>query len=267
VPAAPAVAELPVPPLAGRVNDRADLLSPHVEAELERKLRGYEDQTSHQIVVLTVPSLEGEAIESFSRRVFDTWRPGHAGLDNGLLLVFAIADRRVRIEVGYGLEGVVPDAVAARVIRDVVVPRFREGRGEEGVVAGVDALMAAARGERIPPERRPRPATDPVGAVMLCAMLGGFAGMLAAGRRQRALGALLGATLTGVGTWLLLSSVPWAALAAAIGAAMGAGGAGHGAPVRVRGGLGGGGFGGGFGGGGFGGGGGGGGGGGASGRW
>jgi uncharacterized protein len=257
--AAPAAAELAVPPLAARVNDLAGLLPPAEEAALEARLAAFEAETSHQIAVLTIPSLEGEDLESYSLRVVETWRLGQAGLDNGLLVLVALAEKRARIEVGYGLEGVVPDAVAARIGREVMFPRFREGRMAEGIVEGADALMQAARGEVIPTERRPirmpAPSGDPIAAVFFCAMAGGFVGALAAGRRRRALGAAIGATLAGVGAWLLIASLPWTVLAAALGGALGAGELGRSLPAGRRGGAwGGGGLGGGFGGGGGGGG-------------
>jgi uncharacterized protein len=273
--AAPAVAELAVPPLAARVNDLAGLLTPAERVALEARLAAFETETSHQLAVLTLPSLEGEDLAAYSLRVVETWRLGQIGLDNGLLILVAAQDRVARIEVGYGLEGVVPDALAARIVRETMIPRFREGRMGEGISAGADALMRAARGEVIPPERRPvfvphAPSGDPVAAVFFCAMVGGFVGALVGGRRRRAFGAGVGATLAGVGAWLMIASLFWTALAAAFGGALGAGELGRSLPGGRRGGAWGGGFGGGGGGGGgggFSGGGGGFGGGGASGRW
>jgi len=120
-----AAAALEVPPLGARVNDLAGLLTPEQRRALESELAAFEGETSHQVVVLTIPSLEGEAIESFSIRVVDEWKIGHRRLDNGVLLLVAAKDRRARIEVGYGLEGILPDAVAARIMREVMIPRFR----------------------------------------------------------------------------------------------------------------------------------------------
>jgi hypothetical protein len=117
LPAGIAHAELPVPPLRGRVNDLAGTLDPDVAARLEGRLADFERETTHQIAVLTIPSLEGEPIEPFALRVAEAWRLGQAGVDNGILLVVAPRDRRARIEVGYGLEGVVPDAIAAPASR------------------------------------------------------------------------------------------------------------------------------------------------------
>jgi len=269
-----ASAELPVPALRGRVNDLAGVLDPAAAARLEARLADFERETTHQIAVLTVPSLEGEPIEVFSLRVAEAWQLGQKGLDNGILLLVAVQDRQARIEVGYGLEGVVPDVIAKRVLEDVILPHFRAGDPAAGIAAGVAALMQAARGEQIPVERRPArrgaPHEDPLSVLGFAAM---FAAMLGAPfRRARLLGALLGGAVAGGITWLILSRVGWAASAFVLGACLGAVGA-SGAGARRRRGPGGifvpggfGGRGGGFGGG-FGGGGGGFGGGGASGRW
>ena len=115
-----------VPELRGRVNDLAGLLAPDEARALESRLADFERETSHQIVVLTVPSLEGEAVEAFAIRVADAWQIGHEDLDNGVIVVVSAGDRRARIEVGYGLEGVIPDAVAARILRERMIPRSRE---------------------------------------------------------------------------------------------------------------------------------------------
>lgn len=244
-----------------------------MRARLEAQLAAFEQETTHQIAVLTVPSLEGEPIEAFSLRVAEAWKLGQKGLDNGILLLVAAQDRQARIEVGYGLEGAVPDAIAKRVLEDVIFPRFRAGDPAGGIEAGVAALMRAARGEEIPVERRPArrgaPHEDPLSVLGFAAM---FAALLGAPfRRARFLGALLGGSVASGITWLILARVGWAAAAFAIGALLGAlGASGAGGRRRGPGGIfvpgGFGGRGGGFGGG-FGGGGGGFGGGGASGRW
>ncbi len=144
-------AAIDVPPLRGRVNDGASLLDPGRAAALEAKLARYEQETGHQLALLTVPSLEGEPIESFAVKAFEQWKLGDARRDDGLLLVVAAADRRVRIEVGYGLEGAIPDAIAARVIREAIVPSFRAGDYAGGIERAFDALMAAGKGEALGP--------------------------------------------------------------------------------------------------------------------
>jgi uncharacterized protein len=272
-------AEVAVPPLSGRVNDLAGLLPPSRAAALERKLEAFERETSHQVVLLTVPSLGGEEIEDFSMRVAEAWKIGHAGLDNGVIVLVAPHERRVRIEVGYGLEGVIPDVVASRIIRERMTPLFAQGRMADGIEAGLDAVMAAARGEEIPAARRPQAArrngADPFTALLASAMAALFFGTPFIALGRRALGALVGAVVAVGVTWLLLGLWPWAPLAAlfggvagAIGPAAGAGGRGRRGFGGPFGGWGGGGWsGGGSSGGGFSGGGGGFGGGGASGSW
>lgn len=150
---------LEVPPLRGRVNDYAGLLPPQRLQNLEQSLLRFEQETGHQIAVLTIPSLQGEDIEGFSIRVAESWKIGKKGFDNGAILVIAQKDRRLRIEVGYGLEGVVPDAIASRIINEVIVPRFRDGDFPGGIEAGVEAIMKVTRGEPLPEtERKKKPA-------------------------------------------------------------------------------------------------------------
>ena len=135
-----------VPYLGGRVNDTADLLSAATERDLEALLASHEDSTSNQLVVLTIKSLEGEAIEEYSIRVVDTWKLGQKGKDNGVLLLVAQDDRQVRIEVGRGLEGDLTDALCAQIIRREIVPNFKAGDYDRGVRAGVDAILGAIAG-------------------------------------------------------------------------------------------------------------------------
>ncbi len=136
-----------VPDLKDRVNDYADILSPDTEIRLEVILRELEQTDSTQIVVLTIPSLQGDGIEDFSMRAAEAWKIGQKGLDNGALLVISKNDRKLRIEVGYGLEGTLTDLTAGRIIRNVIVPHFKAGQFDQGVIAGVDAMIQAVRGE------------------------------------------------------------------------------------------------------------------------
>ena len=134
--------------------DRASLLRPDTQRALEQELAAFEAKTGHQIVVHVTPSLEGLPIEDYSMQIAEAWRIGQKGLDNGVILTIAPNERELRIEVGYGLEGVLPDAIAAR-IRDQILTSFREGRFDEGVVAGVGALMSVTQGEALPLPKRP----------------------------------------------------------------------------------------------------------------
>lgn len=144
------VLALEVPPLRGRVNDLAGMLPPDRASRLEQKLAEFERETGHQIAVLTIPSLEGDSLEDFSIRVAETWKIGQKGFDNGVILLVVRDDRKLRIEVGYGLEGVLPDAIASRIIREVIVPHFRANDYPGGIEAGVEAILKVTRGEQLP---------------------------------------------------------------------------------------------------------------------
>lgn len=149
---APALAAaLEVPYLSGRVVDEARLLDAATAARLESALAAYEKKSGRQFVVLTLPSLEGEPLEDYSLKVARTWALGRKGKDDGLLLLVSRDDRKLRFEVGYGLEGVLPDALCGRIIRDEIVPRFKGGDFAGGVAAGVDAALKALDGEYSPP--------------------------------------------------------------------------------------------------------------------
>jgi uncharacterized protein len=137
---------LEVPYLSGHINDTAHLLGTDAVGELEQRLSAYEDSTGNQIVLLTVSSLEGEALEDYTMRVVETWKLGQAGVDNGVLLFIAQDDRKIRIEVGYGLEASVTDAASSYIINQIITPLFRQGEFEEGIRQGLLALMEAADG-------------------------------------------------------------------------------------------------------------------------
>ena len=144
----PAVSSgLEVPQLQGRVNDYGAMLSSGTKQQLEQLLQVLEQQESTQIVVLTINSLEGDNLENFSIRVVEKWKIGQKGLDNGVLLLIAKEDRKLRIEVGYGLEGKLTDLVAGRIIRDVITPKFKMGNFDQGVIDGINSLVSVVRGE------------------------------------------------------------------------------------------------------------------------
>lgn len=138
-----------VPKLDARVNDHAGLLTGEQVVALERKLQRYEQETGHQFALLTVRSLDGGSLEGFSIRVVEAWQLGDESRDDGVLMLIVPDDRKMRIEVGYGLEGAIPDATAAQIIRNVLGPAFRAGDFALGIDAGMDALMAAAAGENL----------------------------------------------------------------------------------------------------------------------
>ncbi len=135
-------------PAQGRpVVDAGDMLTPTEEQILTQKLVSYEDSTSNQIAVVTIPSLEGQDPIQYAVELGRRWGVGQAGKDNGVVLLVSRDDRTITIAVGYGLEGAIPDALADRIRRNVMVPYFRQGQYYEGISAGVDALIQAAAGE------------------------------------------------------------------------------------------------------------------------
>ncbi len=141
------LAALEVPYLTGRVNDYAGLLSEKQRENLEASLAELERATSAQVVVLTIPSLEGENLEEYSLRVAETWKLGQRDRDNGVLFLVATGDRQMRLEVGYGLEGTLTDATCRRILDGIVRPRFRAGDFPGGIDAGVNAVAAVIRGD------------------------------------------------------------------------------------------------------------------------
>jgi uncharacterized protein len=135
---------LEVPFLSGRVVDLADMLPPDAEARVQAKLQAFEEKTGTQVAVLTVASLEGDSLEDFSMRVVETWKLGRAEADDGALLLIAKNDRKMRIEVGYGLEAKLTDLVSGRILDNLVRPKFRGGDFAGGVETGVDAILGTA---------------------------------------------------------------------------------------------------------------------------
>jgi uncharacterized protein len=133
------------------------VLSTEARDRLERKLVAAEQQSSNQIVVAIFRSLQGENLEDYSIRLARSWRGGQRGLDNGVIFLIFIDDRKMRLEVGYGLEASLTDAISGSIIRDVVAPPFREGRYAEGIEAGLDAIGRAIAGAYQSPVRQPSP--------------------------------------------------------------------------------------------------------------
>jgi uncharacterized protein len=189
---------LEVPPLQGRVNDRAKVLSPQMAAQLESQLTAYERATGHQLAVLVVPSLEGDPIEDFTLRVVESWKLGKQGKDDGVLLFVAVQDRKIRIEVGYGLEGDLPDVMVSRIIRDVMAPAFRQGDLAFGISRAASAIAAATggQGEALPPPRRTR---GHEGGGLSPYLLLGLVALLFLGGGRGGGGFLMGAVLGGLG--------------------------------------------------------------------
>lgn len=170
---------LDVPPLTGRVVDLAHILPNSTVESLTTQLATHEAQSSNQVAALIIPSLQGEPLEEFSHRVATTWKLGQKGTDNGVLLLVAIAERKVRIEVGYGLEGVMTDIRSAQIIRNEIVPRFRAGDLSGGVTAGINAILKTIEGTYQAPEKTvPRQESDVIGQVVVAVIVGLLVGLV-----------------------------------------------------------------------------------------
>lgn len=199
----------PVPRLQARVTDNAGLLPEARRTALEARLAAFERQKGTQVAVLTLASTAPEPIEAYSIRVVDAWRLGRSGVDDGVLFVIARDDRRMRIEVGRGLEGALPDARAKQIIADAVAPRFKAGDYPGGIEAGVESILALLSGEALPPP----PAVDEGGKgdTEEWLVLGLVATIIGGGVLRALFGRLLGAGLAGglvgVGAWLI--SAAW----------------------------------------------------------
>jgi uncharacterized protein len=143
-------AEQPIPELTARVTDLTNTLSPTQQQLLEQQLTELESKKGSQLVVLVVPSTQPESIEQYAFRVAEHWKLGREGIDDGVLLLVAKNDRKLRIEIGYGMEGAIPDAIAKRVIAEVITPYFKAGDFYGGISAGVDQLERLIEGEPLP---------------------------------------------------------------------------------------------------------------------
>ena len=271
--AATAGADVPIPPVA-RVTDLTGTLAAANQQALRDELEAFEKRKGSQVALLVLPTTQPETIEQYAIRVVDQWKLGRKGVDDGVLFVVARDDRALRIEVGYGLEGVLNDATAKRIIDEIVVPRFRAGDFAGGIGAGIDRVLAVIDGEPLPPPARMPVHRDRASDVTSLLALGLVLVVLADGVLRHFIGKVPAATVVsaaaGAIAWLVVGSlligVVVAIVAFAFSLASGAMPAGRGPRIGYSG-YGGFGGGGGGGGGGWSGGGGGFGGGGASGRW
>ena len=203
-------AQVPVPVLKSRVTDLTGTLDAASRQSLETRLAQLEQAKGAQLAVLLVPTTQPETIEQFSLRVAETWKLGRKGVDDGVLLLVAKNDRTLRIEVGYGLEGAIPDAVAKRVIAETITPRFKQGDFPGGIQAGVDALSRLIQGEPLP---EPKADFSWLSTMSLDDILGVTAlfVFIVGGMLRAIFGTFLGALLAGLvaffGGWLLGSWV------------------------------------------------------------
>ena len=199
---------LVLPQLTGRVVDQADMLDTQAEARITQMLAGHEEATSDQVVVVTIPSLGGRSIEEFGLELGREWGIGQAGEDNGALLIVARDDRRLRIEVGYGLEGRLTDAQSSIIINSIITPAFQQGNFQRGIVEGAEAMIQVLGGDPLrvasPRQRAAQPEQPPVGIFILLlfvflSLIGG-GGRGGGGKRRRLGSAMLaGALLGGMG--------------------------------------------------------------------
>jgi uncharacterized protein len=210
-----ALAEVAVPPLTGRVVDRTGTLSSSEVASLDRTLRDFEARKGSQIAVLIVPTTQPETIEQYSIRVAEAWQIGRKKIDDGALLVVAKDDRKLRIEVGYGLEGALTDVTAKRIIDEVITPKFRSGDFAGGIVDGVNRMLRVIDGEALPaPAQRQQNFSgligdvDPVFLIVLMIIVGGF--------MRGVFGRLFGSLATGGAIaallWFTVASLAWSAI-------------------------------------------------------
>jgi len=216
--AAAAWAQQSVPPLTAQVVDQTGTLTTEQNAALERKLREFELRKGAQIAVLMVRSTAPEPIEQYSLRVVEQWKLGRKKVDDGALLIVAKNDRALRIEVGYGLEGVLNDATAKRIVSDIIAPRFRDGDFYGGVNAGVDAMMGVIEGEPLPaPKKAAASEAGNVGQALPILLI---LALVAGGLLRATLGRFLGGAITGamVGAlaWLLVGTMAVALFAGVI---------------------------------------------------
>jgi uncharacterized protein len=219
-----AFADVAVPPLSGRVVDQTGTLSSGEVAALTQKLRDLEARKGSQIAVLIVPTTEPETIEQYSIRVAEAWKIGRRRIDDGALVVVAKNDRKLRIEVGYGLEGALNDATARRIIDEIITPRFRSDDFAGGISAGIDRMIRVIDGEKLPaPEpsaQRQSPGSfssiDPLNPFLIIPVL------LLGGLMRSVLGRLIGSVATGslvaLLAWYLFGSLLAAVLAGIIAA-------------------------------------------------
>ncbi len=226
-------AETAVPPLAARVTDLTGTLTPTQRATLEARLKEFERRKGSQIAVLIVLTTQPEAIEQYSIRVVEQWKLGRKGVADGLLLLVAKNDRKIRIEVGRGLEGVVPDAIARRVIAEVIAPYFKRGDFAGGIDAGVSRLIRVIDGEPLPPPKNRPSSSAGFGDLLMFAIpVAALFGFMMRSWFGPLFGSTITASATGLVLWLILGTLllPVAAGLAAflLTLLMGAGGRGGG---------------------------------------
>ncbi|HYC35608.1 MAG TPA: TPM domain-containing protein [Usitatibacter sp.] len=213
---------IPVPKLAARVTDLTGTLTAAQREALEGKLAAFEKSRGSQVAVLLVPSIGQETIEEFAGRVTDEWKLGRQGVDDGVLFVVALKERRMRIHTGRGVQGTLTDALSRRIVADLVAPRFRNGDFAGGIEAGVDAILKAIEGEELPLPDLAQPSgkvdvlSSSANFLMLAFFLIPVVGMMLRGIFGRFFGATATSGITGIAAWLVLGSLSIGIIAAII---------------------------------------------------
>jgi uncharacterized protein len=221
----PAQAAVAVPPLVGRVVDLTGTLSTNDVGAMNQTIRSFEARKGSQVAVLIVPTTDGEAIEQFSLRVAEAWKIGRKKIDDGVLLVIAKNDRKLRIEVGYGLEGALTDVTSKRIIDEIITPHFRSGDFSGGISAGIDRILRIIDGEKLPAPAQSEPSRgmqqswlmdhiDPLNPFMIFAIF--IVGAIARTTLGRLMGAVATGGIVGVLAWFFIQSLALAAVAAII---------------------------------------------------
>ncbi|MEA3192797.1 MAG: uncharacterized protein QOD26_1130 [Betaproteobacteria bacterium] len=216
--AAVALAQVPVPPLKARVTDLTGTLDQQQRSALEQTLGEFEARKGSQIAVLLVPTTKPETPVEYGVRVFDAWKLGRKGIDDGVLLLVAKDDRRVWIVTGRGVEGVLPDAIVRRIVEEDITPRFKQGDFYGGIRAGADRMMRLIEGEKFP---APRAGPQALHSVDTSTLFMAFIFVLVLGGILRAVfGRLIGAgvigSITAVAAWVILSSLAIGAIAGVV---------------------------------------------------
>ncbi len=210
----------PIPPLQARVTDTAGLLSSSQQAELEQILSSFEARKGSQIAVLVIPSTEPESIAEYSVRVFDQWKLGRKGTNDGALLVVAKDDHKLWITSGRGLEGVLTDADSKRIVSEVIVPLFKHGDFAGGIKSGVERMIKIVDGETLPPPQsqgyRHGDDTDWVSMLPFALLIAFVSGSIFRAMFGRFFGSIVAGGLTGFITWVLFSILGISLLAGAL---------------------------------------------------
>jgi uncharacterized protein len=219
--ASAALALVAVPPLSGRVVDQSGTLTAGDIASLTQALKDLETRKGSQVAVLIVPTTDGEAIEQYALRVAEAWKIGRKKIDDGALLVIAKNDRRLRIEVGYGLEGALTDATTKRIIDEDITPKFKAGDFGGGVAAGIDKMVRIVNGEKLPEPEPPHwqdsqsfDPSDLFNPFLIIPAI--FFGGLLRGLMGRLLGSATAGALTALIAWFMVGSALAAVIAGVI---------------------------------------------------